>query len=58
MRVASPANPASIEVQTRVPGPMRRSQFGVPGGAEVAAPATKTQLIVDHFLGRPKPPGA
>jgi hypothetical protein len=33
-------------------------QFGVRGGAEVTAPATKTQLILDHLLGRPTPHGA
>jgi len=33
-------------------------QFGVRGGAEVTAPATKTQLILDHLLGRPTPRGA
>jgi hypothetical protein len=33
-------------------------QFGVRAGAEVTAPATKTQLILDHLLGRPTPRGA
>ena len=33
-------------------------QFGVRGGAEVTAPATKAQLILDHLLGRSTPRGA
>jgi len=33
-------------------------QFGVRAGAEVAARARKTRLILDHLLGRPTPRGA
>ena len=33
-------------------------EFGVRAGAEVTAPATKAQLILDHLLGRSMPRGA